>query len=248
MPKIIDRIILITILFVIFTLWSTYITQNFFIGISISAILMMIFGLFLKPNKKIKFNPLNYVNKLTSLSFREQNELFIKAISPRLNPQKDKNGLIKVNETELFLPHLRFSKLPAGEIFRKSLFAQKRGYTKLLLLNNGYDESAFNQIKPYLPIPTELISTTDAIVSLGKLNLLPEIPKSQKKKPAIKEIFKSAFNKRNAKYFLLSGFSLGFLAIFTPLKLYYLCFCTVSLSFSALCFFRKTKKQSSTFK
>ncbi len=248
MVKIIDRIVLFAILFVIFTLWSTYIIGNIYLGVCLSLIFVLIFGLLTKSNKKEKFHSSSYIPKLTTLSFNEQNDLFIKIISPELHPRKSNYGLIKIGEDGLFLPCLRFQQLSADEIYRKVVFANRNGYKKLYLLTNDYDTVAFEKIKQFLPISVLVIKTDEAVNALKQENALPSLPINKKNKPKLKAILNSSFKRKNAKYFLLSGISLGFFAFFTPMKLYYLIFCTLSLSAGALCLFKKNDPVSKFFK
>ena len=242
MAKIIDNVILNTLLFAIFTVWATYLTKNLFIGMSISLIIVLIIAILIKPKKKAKINPDDYVAKLVTTPLHKQIDLFFSILSPNVSPVL-KKGNVTINSDTLFMPYLKFAKINADEIYGKARKAKFSGFKKLILVVNEYDEKDYQKIKQYLPISVELIDVRCAIYALDKANLLPDVPNNKAERPKLSVLFKSAIGRKNFKYFLLSGLSLALLSVLTPLKLYYLTFCTISLSLAILCIIkRKTQK------
>ena len=245
MAKIIDRIVLNTLLFAIFTLWATYITNNIIIGAGIAFILILTISIFTKPKTELKFVPEDYIPKLTTMPTHYLVDLIMKVIIPSYHPTQKKNAIVLGDV--LLVPFLKLTPVSADEIYAKARKAKFSGYKKLVLILNSYDENQFNKITQFLPLSVENIDSKVVICALKKANALPEIPKQAKVKPKLKSVFKNAFCKKNFKYFLLSGFSLAILVVFTPFKLYYLVFCTITLSFALLCLFKKQKKIPSYF-
>lgn len=247
MAKIIDNVILNTLLFAIFTVWATYLTQNLTYGILISAILVLLLAILTKPNNDKKINPDGYIPKFVTMTNQQLNELIFATLTPQTSPVI-KRGNVILNSNTLLLPHLKFSKISADDIYGKARKAKFSGFKKLILLVNEYDETAFDKIKQYLPVQVEILDVRSLILSLDKANLLPSIPLSTKKvKPKFTALLKTAVKRKNFKYFLLSGLSLLLLSFVTPLKLYYLTFSTISLSFAILCVLKRKAKKTSYF-
>ena len=125
--------------------------------------------------------------------------------------------------------------------------AVRMGYSALTLIVNGYDKDGYSKLIPYFPCKTELVSSKVFIESLKKTDLLPDIPDDKKQKPKLALLLKGIINRKCAKYYLLSGLSMAILAFFTPLTLYYLVFCTISLTLGGLCILKRKEKKPSVF-
>lgn len=246
MVKVVDRIALLSILFVTFFVWSVYLTKNIVLGLFLSLILTLTLSILVKP-KNPKFIPDRYIVKLTTMSVSALNALLIKTINPSASAKIDEKGLISTPDHTLILPYLRHSCLTADDLFKRAQNTVSMGYSKLILIVNSYDAIGLQKISPYLPCKVETVSSKSFVESLKKTDLLPDLPDDKRKKPAIISLIKSIFIRKNAKYYLFSGLTMGFLAFFTPLTLYYLIFCTLSLISCGICLFKKSEKKPSVF-
>lgn len=249
MSKLIDRIVLISIIFIISILWLTYLSKSVTLSIGLSALLCIIVAILIKPrekNKKIKAE--DYVPKLSAMKSSELNNLILSVLSDKCAPKITSNNLIVINENELVLPIIRISEVSVDEIRRLSEKTKKKGFQKLILVIASYDKINFAKISPYLATPVEFISFDNVICALNKINALPPLNKAKIKKQKYRELFASALKRKNGKYFLFSGLTMAFLAVFTPLTLYYLIFSTLTLVLAVLCFLKKAEKNPSLLK
>ncbi len=242
--KLTDRIALISILFILFTLWITYLSKNLIVAVTVSAFMCLIIGVLLHPRrKKSSIKTEDYLPKLCTMAKRELSEMIIKAISTDFHPKLTANGLIILDEKALVLPLLKMREISADEICKLSESVKKLSYKKLVLVLDKYDKHGFDLIKPYLHIPTEIIGIDKVLLSLEKKDSLPKV--LSQKKPTKKKfliLYKNATQRKNGKYFLLTGLSTAFLSVFTPLTLYYLIFSSFSLISAIICY---TKKKES---
>ncbi len=249
MARIIDRLVLILILFIIFTLWLTYLTENAFLSICISALLCVLIAILIRPkNKKVKINAENYIPKLSTMRYKEISNLIYGTISEENNPKINEKGLITLNEKTVLIPIVRMSEITADEVCKLSEKIKKAGYSKLILVVAYYDKIGCDKIKPYLAIPVEFLRIEDVLLSLQSKDKLPKIEGKAIVKRKFKMLFSSALKRQNGKYFLFSGLMMAFLSVFTPLTLYYLVFCTFTLGFAFLCFIKKKEKTPSVLK
>lgn len=245
MAKIIDRVALVGIVFLTFFLWSVYVIKNLVLGILISLMLTLSLSILIKP--KERFQPDKYVVKLTTLPLSTLNALLLKVLNPSINANLDNRGFVSTADYTLILPLLKFSSVTADELYKKSQFCLRLGYAKLILILNEYDVVGYEKILPYLPCKTEIVSSKVFIQSLKKTDLLPDVPNNKKQRPKLSTLKNNILSRKCAKYYLLSGFTMGFLSFFTPLTLYYLVFCTISLTLGALCLLKRKEKKPSYF-
>lgn len=249
MAKIIDRIIFVSLLFIIFTLWIIFLSKDVALAICISVGLCIIITILIKPKTpKVKIKAEEYIPKLSSMSKTELNNLILGVLSEKCNPKINEKNLLIINENQLILPIIRMSEISVDEIRRLSNSTQKLGYTKLILVIGTYDKVNFPKIIPYLSVPVEILSVDNLIVSLNKINALPQINKKLVKKQKWKELFAKTLRRKNGKFFLFSGLTMAFLSVFTPLTFYYLTFSTVTLILAGLCLLKKTEQPSSVLK
>ena len=245
MAKIIDRVALIGIIFLTFFLWSVYLTKNIVLGCLLSLMLTLLLSVLVKP--KEKFIPDEYIVKLTTMPLKTLNTLLLKVLNPSMVAKYDENGFISTGDHTLILPNLKHSKLTADEIYALSIQTVQKGYAKLILILNDYDEIGYQKLLPYFHCQVDIIQSKTFINALKKTDLLPTLPTNVKKKPKLNAIIKRAFDRKNAKYFLFSGLTMAFLVLFTPLTLYYLIFCTISLTCAILCLLKRREKKPSIF-
>lgn len=245
MAKIIDRVALIGIIFLTFFLWSVYVTKNLILGILISLTLTLTLSVLVKP--KERFEPDKYVVKLTTLPFSTLNTLLLKVLNPSINAKIDDRGFVSTPDYTLVLPFLKHSSITADELYKKSQSCVRLGYAKLVLILNEYDEKGYEKLTPYMPCKTEVVSSKSFVEALKKTDLLPTVPTNKKKKPKLSALKNNVLARKCAKYYLLSGLTMGFLAFFTPLTLYYLVFCTISLTLGGLCLLKRKEKKPSYF-
>lgn len=246
MNKITDRIVLITILFLLFTLWITYLSKNPLLSIIISSALCIIIGILIRPRKKktvIKAD--EYLPKLCAMSNKDLGDMIIKVISKDIHPKISPKGLITADGKMLILPLLKMREITADEICKLSESAKRLSYKKLILITYSHDKTGYEKIKPYLSTPVEFLGIDKVLNALEKCNDLPEINKKQVVKQKFSILFKSATKRKNGKYFLISGLSTAFLSVFTPLTLYYLIFSTIMLTASICCFLKKKERTPS---
>lgn len=246
MNKITDRIVLITILFLLFTLWITYLSKNPLLAIIISAVLCLVIGILIRPRKKkpiIKAD--EYLPKLCAMSNKDISDMIIKVISSDIHPKISPKGLITADGKMLILPLLKMREITADEICKLSESAKRLSYKKLVLITYSYDKTGYEKIKPYLSTPVEFLGIDKVLNALEKCNYLPEINKKQAVKQKFSILFRSATKRKNGKYFLISGLSTAFLSVFTPLTLYYLIFSTIMLIASIFCFLKKKERTPS---
>lgn len=245
MAKIIDRVALVGIIFTTFFLWSVYVTKNLLLGVLISLTLTLALSILVKP--KEKFEPDKYVVKLTTFSHSTLNDLLLKVLNPSINAKLDDKGFVSTPDYTLILPLLKHSPVSADELYKKSQSCLRLGYAKLILILNEYDVSGYEKIMPYMPCKTEIVSSKVFVEALKKTDLLPQIPTNHKKRPKLSSLKNNVLARKCAKYYLLSGLTMGFLAFFTPHTLYYLVFCTISLVFGGLSLLKHREKKPSYF-
>lgn len=245
MAKIIDRIALTGIVFLTFFLWSAYITQNLILGILISLTLTLTLSVLIKP--KERFEPSHYVVKLTTLPLSTLNALLLKVLNPSIGARLDDKGFVSTPDYTLILPLLKHSAITADELYKKSQSCVRSGYAKLVLIVNEYDANGYEKLSPYLPCKTEIVSSSVLVEALKKTDLLPSIPTTKRTKPRLSALKNNLLARKCAKYYLLSGLTMSFLAFFTPLTLYYLVFCTVTFTLGILCLLKRKEKKPSYF-
>ena len=133
----------------------------------------------------------------------------------------------------------------ADEICKISESAKRLSYKKLVLVINSYDKIGYLKIKPYLSVPVEFLEIEKVLLALEKTDGLPEIATQKPRKQKLITMFHTFAKRKNGKYFFLTGISMAFLSMFTPLTLYYLLFSTLMLVMSMCCFFKKKESTPS---
>lgn len=240
MAKLIDRIALICILFVIFLLWLTYLTGKFVLSLTISFTLCALISILIRPKKNKKtINVESYLPKFATMTKSEINDLLFSVLPDKSEIKVNKNNFIQLKTGEVIIPKIRMTEISADEICKISEQSKRMNYSKIILLVAKYDKTNFEKIKPYLSVPVEILKIENVLESLQNENNLPKLKEESKAKRKFNQAFSSAIKRKNAKYFLVSGISMAFLSIFTPLKLYYLLFATITLILSLLCFIKK---------
>ena len=245
MIKIIDKIALLGITYFTFFLWAVYITKNFVLGLLIALTFTVIIAIFVKP--KERFVADDYIVKLTTLPTTTLNVMIVKITNPTLGATIDENNNVTLSDRTLILPYLKHSPVSADELYHLAINCTRDGYSKLILITNEYDTVGYTKLKPYLSCNVEIISSKAFIESLKKVDLLPDIPSTKKSKPKLITLLKKIINRKCAKYYLVSGLTMGLLALITPLRLYYLVFCTISLTLGLLCLTKRKEKKPSVF-
>lgn len=240
MNRILDRLILVSILFLLFVLWITYLTKNPITAIIVSILLCLVIGILIRPRKKRTIVRADaYLPKLCAMTNKQISDMIIKVITKSINPKISPKGLISADNKTLILPMIKMRDITADEICKISESAKRLSYKKLILVVNSYDNVGFLKIKPYLSIDVDFLGIDKVLSALEKQNELPEIKNQKIKRQKLLTMFHSATKRKNGKYFLLTGLSMAFLSIFTPLTLYYLIFSTFMLITSIFCFLKK---------
>ena len=135
--------------------------------------------------------------------------------------------------------------ISADEICKLSESAKRLRYKKLVLVVHSYDKIGYLKIKPYLSVQVEFLGIDKVLTALEKSNELPEVKEQKVRKQKFITLFHSATKRKNGKYFFLTGISMAFLSVFTPLTLYYLIFSTFMLVTSLCCFLKKKENTPS---
>lgn len=246
MNKIADRIFLITILFILFTLWITYLSKNIILALILASILCLVIGLLIRPRKiKTSLKVDEYLPKLCVMTNKELSDILLKVISKDIHPKVSPKGLITADNKMLIFPMLKMREITADEICKLSESAKRLNYNKIVLIVARYDKAGYDKIKPYLATTVEFLDIEKVLFALQKQALLPEINHKKKVKQRFITLFKNATKRKNGKYFLLTGLSTAFLSIFTPLTLYYLIFSTLMLATSICCYLKKSEQTPS---
>ena len=249
MNKVFDRLMLISILFLIFVLWITYLTKNPLIAIIVSIMLCLVIGIIIRPRKKRTAIHVDaYLPKLSAMTNKQLSEMIIKVLSKEINPKISPQGLISAKDKMLILPMVKMREITPDEICKLSESAKRLCYKKLILVVNSYDKVGYAKIRPYLSVDVEFLGIDKILALLEKSNELPEIQSQKAKRQKLVTFFHSATKRKNGKYFLLTGISMAFLSIFTPLTLYYLIFSSFMLITSMCCYLKKKEITPSILK
>jgi len=242
-----DKLIISAATFILlFTL--SYVVAKNFVAATIIAFLLTVTiivtatHLFRRFGKVKKVAISKIEDGLAFMGINEQTELFFSAAPECCRPEKRDNFLICLKDgvkIALF-PDYKFAPCSKEDVARFHRICMENGISRCYVLSraNSRDLLLFAR-----SLPVEFIFVNSAKIRdfLTKQNLVSSVvipSKKRKKRPfkeALSAIAETIFKRDRAKYYLLTGVSLAFLAIFTPLKIYYAIFAALTLTFSLVC-------------
>ena len=240
------------IVFIFFFAWIRFYTHSTFLSfclsVAISALICTLF--FKKYNKKVNKTKLTKLEKEQAallalrLNFLDEAEVlsyFFNACTTHENPIKTEFGIIFGSNTKcLFTPIFSNAKLSL-ELFTKIVnFAQKQEINKIIICANVDKE--IMSLSKQINIPCEFWDEYTLYKKKGRLLPPPICPIiTPNLKPRKIEILKGVLQKARVKNYISFGLILLIFSIFIPMKLFYLTFGTLLLSFGVIVFIMNKK-------
>lgn len=240
MVKKIDKVLLNILLFAFLFSLCRYITGR----LSVSAISAVLLTVAINLTVKIfsgrkPENTEKFVLYLKNCDKRTKLELIARILPSKLEPVIFRDRIITADGKFVFECY-NYDPLGKDDFLKLLYSAYSEGAKQVYFFGNPDTV----ELKSY---PFSIVSADVFFSQLKKNGLLPDA-KENPVKPGLKTVLKSALNRKNAKYFLFSGFVTALLGFFTPLKLYYLIFSGISLLLSVVSFFFPvTKKKADLF-
>lgn len=130
----------------------------------------------------------------------------------------------------------KFINLTQEDIASTYREAEAQGITRAVILSRAKDRKTLT-LGAFLPINITYPDKYAVYKYLKRHNALPQKPKKQKYKKRdfnLKDLAQEILAPRKAKYYLFLSIIFAVLALFTPLKVYYLCFSIIPLALSAI--------------
>lgn len=248
-----DKIIVYTALFLLLFVIA-YVASRSFVPAIIIAILLSATitvsarHILSRYGKTKKLSVARMEEGLAFLGIAKQNELFLSLLPQTLDIKATETYFIYAyggKKTAVF-PCYKF--LPCGKDdiarFFKHCQAENVNDCKILCKQSPRELLLF---AGRLPLNIEFVNskkTRDFLVLHNATHnvVLPEKEKPNAKKKLDKKAFYSFFSriitKERAKYFFISGISLVFACVVSPLKVYYLIFAVITLSLAIACYIK----------
>ena len=245
-----DKISLNLLLYLISFVISYAASDNFVAALFIGFLLWVLFNrLFIHffnryaDKKNITVSRMEDLFALKGLPY--QNDFFFSLAPDYFNPRKGEGYfIVTVNCVEtLVFANFKFSPCSMDDIAKFYRTAKELNIAKVLVLSRLNPRNVV-LFANSLDVETEFVSSHKVRKFLIKQNRLPEdLPKKEKKTPVDKrEIIRSVFVRKRAKYFLISGITLAFLSLIGPMKIYYAVVSVICLAFALACLFREKIK------
>lgn len=249
--KKIDKIIINVAAFSVFLILSYITVKNLAASIFIAFLLWItanrVIIHLLNRRRNTKKIPISQMeDKLALDGIKKQVELFTNATPPCFNPEKFDFGFtVTINcEKILVFPNYKFSACSLDDVAKFYRKAKEESINKIWVLSRLNSRNVI-LFANNLDVEFVFHSSSEVRKFLATRNALPQIPKKHlakknTKKANIKSALSDVFVKKRAKYFFLSAFSLAFLAIFTPLKIYYLILSVICIGMGIACLIRES--------
>lgn len=247
-----DKIVLNAGFIAITVFWLNYFIKDIVSAMFISTLIWI-------GAKTIFLHLTNRYGKLKNMSLSEVEQCFalmgvdectkhfLKLFPETYDATTESAGYISYRENntaakKLLLVSLKFSAASADDIAKAWRYARDNGMEKITVLTKPVPRSLLIMARS-LSVEFEFVEQRRLYKFLVRHNALPEknhglAQKKKKAKLPVKEIFSGAFSAKHTKLFILSGFSLTLLSLFTPLKIYYLITATLSFALAGVCYIR----------
>lgn len=239
----------------ILTLWLTYLTKRVWLAIILAVAIWGCAAVsithFVGRRKKKREMPLSEMEETLALLSNER--ICEKALSlfpSACNAEIKGDYLIYTDAgiTKALFPIFKFGAISGDDIAKVNRTSQAVG-AKSVTIAGKLPSRPVLLLAAKLKTPITFIGTSEVRRILIKHNLMPKSARSKPKKSSFKEwkergkrSFSNIFVRRRARLFLLSGCSLAFVSIFSPLKIYYVAMATLSFLLMAICLINDYRK------
>ncbi len=240
-----DKIIISIGIFFIYTLIFTAIVKSIVAALFIAMLLsIMTYQVSVHLHNRFhnkKIISLAEMEKLFAIMGNAQNAYFIKATPSYFEPiSLDCGFYISLNCSPVAIfPNYKFSPCSLDDIAKFYRITKDSEISSVWVLSKQNARSTILFAKG-LDVDFNFIPTKRVHKFLANQNFLPPSLPTKKvklKKADYKEVFNNIITKKRAKYFLFSGFTLGILAFFTPIKAYYIVVSIICIILGILCLF-----------
>ena len=242
-----DKIVIACAAIFVFFIMFFAVTKNVVAGLFISLLLTILtyqVALHLNNRHKDKKNiTLAEMEKLFALMGSAQIEYFINATPDYFCPQAiDFGFILTVNCKKIAIfPNYKFSASSMDDISKFYRTAKSNDLNNVYVLSKLNDRNTV-LFANSLDIDFSFVPSRKVYKFLLKRNCLPKsiIKKRAKmKKSDLKEILSNIFIKKRAKYFFISGITLGLLSFVTPIKAYYIVICVICILLGIGCIIKE---------
>jgi len=242
-----DKIIIICAVFFIFFILFFAVTSNIAAGLFISALITIltyrvVLHLYNRYHDKKNISLID-MEKLFALMGSSQIDYLVKASPEYFCPQLIEYGFVlTVNCKNIAIfPNYKFSSSSMDDISKFYRVAKDNNLNKIYVLSKLCDRNTI-LFAGSLDVDINFVPSKRVYKFLLRKNCLPKsIIKKRSKinKTDYKEMLFNIFTKKRAKYFFISGTTLGLLSFFTPIKIYYITMCIICILLGIGCIIRE---------
>ncbi len=242
-----DKIIIACAVFFVFFVLFFAVTKNVAAALFISMLItVLIYRVTIHLHNRYsdkKNISLIEMEKLFALMGSAQVEFFINATPEYFCPQAIEYGFIMTANCKkiAIYPNYKFSPSSLDDISKFYRSAKSNNISEVYVLSKLNDRSTV-LFSRSLDIEFCFVPSRKVYKFLQKKNCLPQsiIKKKTKiKKSDLKDILSNVFVKKRAKYFFMSGVSLGLLSFLTPIKVYYIIVSAICILLGIGCIIRE---------
>ncbi len=242
MGKILDKILFsLALLTVTFVLVSSFAERRVAVYVTLAVYLVAVtvyLGIKAKLPKYKGITPTELPIALALIGTQKATEVFYKTV-PEQNRLYMKPPFFAYEwkgVKYLVCVAYKFINLTQEDIASTYREAEAQGIKRTVILSRAKDRKTLT-LGAFLPINITYPDKYAVYKYLKRHNALPQKPQKQKYKKRdfnLKDLAQEILEPRKAKYYLFLAIIFAVLALFTPLKVYYLCFSIVPLTLSAI--------------
>lgn len=247
MGKTFDKIGISLIAAILSFLLFYRLTDSILAGAISAALALSFFTLLFRAIRprapKDRLSKKNFIRHILLRGNRRLKELVEKSFDGRFEIEEaDGNTLLRGEENTLIYYAYKFGSLSEEDVAKSYRLADKHRCEAIYALTNHLDRKAI-AVTEYIPQKFTVIGASSLYKYLLKKGLIPPKEAMGRKSGKVSNIFKTALNGKNAKYYIWAGLSTALLALFTPITAYYIVFSFLNLALAAGCLLLSEKSE-----